>query len=180
MLDGAREAPLSESDHGKLRDALHALAELVVRTRNTQKTSAVVGKEEGSQTGTPPDNAATPPPGHGRNGAEAFGGARKVAIRHQTLTHGDLVDSTLKADMAQRVMKMLDRAPDGFASRFTVQAGSRIQIVTAEDVEWIGAAGDYVELHVNGRSYLLRETMASLEQRFDPAMFIRIHRSRIV
>jgi two-component system LytT family response regulator len=92
----------------------------------------------------------------------------------------DLVDSALKADMAQRVMKMLDRASDGFASRFTVQAGSRIQIVIAEDVEWIGAAGDYVELHVNGRSFLLRETMASLEQRLDPAKFLRIHRSRIV
>jgi len=61
-----------------------------------------------------------------------------------------------------------------------VQTGSRIQIVVAEDVEWIGAAGDYVELHVNGRSFLLRETMASLEQRLDPATFLRIHRSRIV
>ena len=46
VLDGAREAPLSESDHGKLRDALHALAELLVRTRNTEKTSEVVGKPE--------------------------------------------------------------------------------------------------------------------------------------
>jgi two-component system LytT family response regulator len=82
--------------------------------------------------------------------------------------------------MAQRVMKMLDRTSDGFVSRFTVQTGSRIQIVIAEDVEWIGAAGDYVELHVNGRSFLLRETMASLEQRLDPAKFLRIHRSRIV
>ena len=61
-----------------------------------------------------------------------------------------------------------------------MQTGSRIQIVTAEDIEWIGAAGDYVELHVNGCSFLLRETMASLEQRLDPAKFIRIHRSRIV
>jgi two-component system LytT family response regulator len=61
-----------------------------------------------------------------------------------------------------------------------VQTGSRIQIVTAEEVEWIGAAGDYVELHVSGRSFLLRETMASLEQRLDPARFLRIHRSRIV
>jgi hypothetical protein len=83
VLDGAREAPLSESDHGKLRDALHALAELLVRTRNTEKTSAVVGKPEGSQSETQPDNNATPPPGHGRNGAEAFGGARKVDIKHQ-------------------------------------------------------------------------------------------------
>ena len=91
-----------------------------------------------------------------------------------------LVDSPSKADTAQRVMKMLARVSDEHASRFTVQTGSRIQIVTAEDVEWIGAAGDYVELHVNGCSFLLRETMASLEQRLDPAKFIRIHRSRIV
>jgi hypothetical protein len=76
----------------------------------------------------------------------------------------DLIDSSLKADMAERVMKMLDVASDGFATRFMVQTGSGIQIVIAEDVEWIGAAGDYVELHVNGRSFLLRETMASLEQ----------------
>jgi two-component system, LytTR family, response regulator len=92
----------------------------------------------------------------------------------------DLVDSELKAEMAQRVRRMLDRAPDGFASRFTVQTGPCIQIVMAEDVEWIAAAGDYVELHVNGRSFLLRETMTSLEQRLDPAKFLRIHRSRIV
>jgi len=59
--------------------------------------------------------------------------------------------------MAQRVMKMPDGASDGYTSRFTVQTGSRIQIVTAEDVEWIGAAGDYVELHVNGRSFLFRD-----------------------
>ena len=92
----------------------------------------------------------------------------------------DLVHSSLKAEMAKRVIKLLERASDNYASRFTVQTGSRIQIVTAEEVEWIGAAGDYVEFHVSGRSFLLRETMASLEQRLDPTKFLRIHRSRIV
>ena len=68
VLDEAREAPLSEADHDKLKDALHALAALLVRSRNTEKTSEVLEKPEDSQTGTPPDNN-TPPPGHGRNGA---------------------------------------------------------------------------------------------------------------
>lgn len=90
------------------------------------------------------------------------------------------IDSELRADTAQRVMKILDGASNRYASRLTVQTGPRIQIVNAEDVEWISAAGDYVELHVNGCSFLVRETMASLEQRLDPAQFIRIHRSRIV
>ena len=92
----------------------------------------------------------------------------------------DLVDSKSKAAMAQRVMKMLDGASDQYASRFAVQTGSRIQIVVAEDIEWVGSAGNYVELHVTGRSFLLRESMASVEQRLDPEKFIRIHRSRIV
>jgi two-component system LytT family response regulator len=92
----------------------------------------------------------------------------------------DLVDSSLRAEMAKRVINLLGRASNHYVSRFTVQTGSRIQIVIAEEVEWIGAAGDYAELHVSGRYFLLRETMASLEQRLDPANFLRIHRSRIV
>ncbi|MHB1865600.1 MAG: LytR/AlgR family response regulator transcription factor [Acidobacteriaceae bacterium] len=91
-----------------------------------------------------------------------------------------LADSTLKSAMAARVLEILDRKSENWAPRFTVQTGSRIQVVLAEDVEWIGSAGDYVELHVNGRGHLLRETMASLERRLDPSKFLRIHRSRIV
>jgi two-component system LytT family response regulator len=91
-----------------------------------------------------------------------------------------LVDSTLKANLTQRVIKMLDRNSVQFTSRFTVQTGARIQIVLADDVGWIRAAGDYAELHVDGRSYLVRETMTSLEQRLDPNDFLRIHRSCIV
>ena len=91
-----------------------------------------------------------------------------------------IVDSALKATMTERVLEMLDRTSEKWTSRFMIQTGSRIQVVLAQDVEWIGAMGDYVELHVSGRSHLLRETMTSLERRLDPLQFLRIHRSRIV
>jgi two-component system, LytTR family, response regulator len=91
-----------------------------------------------------------------------------------------LLDSALKVTMAERLLQMIDQPCERFASRFTVRTGSRIQVVLAEDIEWIGAAGDYTELHSGGRTHLLRETMNSLEQRLDPAKFLRIHRSRIV
>jgi two-component system LytT family response regulator len=106
-----------------------------------------------------------------------MGNARFAAAVDRALK---LVDAASKATMAERVLEMLGQTANKYASRFTVQTGSRIQIVIAEDVEWIGAAGNYAELHVSGRSFLLREPMASLEQRLDPAKFIRIHRSRIV
>jgi len=68
VLDEARQAPLSEADYDKLKEALHTLAAMLVRPRNTEKTKAVV-EESGSSApgaGTKPDADAPPPPGHGR------------------------------------------------------------------------------------------------------------------
>jgi two-component system, LytTR family, response regulator len=90
------------------------------------------------------------------------------------------IDSNLRATQADRILAMLSQRSTKYVARFAVQIGSHIQIVLADDVEWIGAAGDYVELHVGGRSHLIRETMASLERKLDPAKFLRIQRSRIV
>ena len=54
VLDGAREAPLSEADHDKLKNALHALAAMLVRGRNTEKTSEVLHpSDEDLSLGTP-------------------------------------------------------------------------------------------------------------------------------
>ena len=57
VLDGARQAPLSEEDHHKLREELHALAAMLVRSRSTEKTSSVVEKPEDAagNTGKQPD-----------------------------------------------------------------------------------------------------------------------------
>src|SRR5216683_7704846 len=92
VLDGARQAPLSQDDYEKLKDALHALAAMLVRPRNTEKTSAVLEKSEGAEAGagTQPETSASPAaPGHGRNGAGAFVSSRKIAIAHPKLKHGD-------------------------------------------------------------------------------------------
>jgi LytTr DNA-binding domain len=67
-----------------------------------------------------------------------------------------------------------------YAERFAIKTGTRIQVVSEENVLWISAARDYAELHTRSGTHLLRETMRSLEQRLDPARFVRIHRSRIV
>lgn len=50
----------------------------------------------------------------------------------------------------------------------------------ASTIEWIEAAGNYVEVHAGGRATLHRVTMQELEQSLDPSSFARIHRSTIV
>ena len=75
VLDQAREAPLSEADHDKLKSALHALAGMLAKPRITEKTSAVV-----EQPPAPPSAETDAPKGHGRNGAGAYTSAKKVAV----------------------------------------------------------------------------------------------------
>jgi hypothetical protein len=73
VLDGARQAPLSEPDYDKLKDALHAMAALLARSRNTEKMNTVVGDAAGAgaRESGHSDATAPPPAGHGRNRATA-------------------------------------------------------------------------------------------------------------
>jgi hypothetical protein len=50
VLDGAKQAPLSDDDHDKLKGALHALVAMLARSPNNEKTSAVLGKPEAPPT----------------------------------------------------------------------------------------------------------------------------------
>jgi hypothetical protein len=87
IIDGAKSAPLSESDSEKLKTALHALAERLLPRPKTEKTSFVFGDpDSASPEGS--DQGKDPPVGHGRNGAAAYRGAEKVEIAHAKLTHG--------------------------------------------------------------------------------------------
>ena len=47
-------------------------------------------------------------------------------------------------------------------------------------MEYILASGQYVEVHAAGQRYFVRESMQHLEERLDPALFARVHRSVIV
>jgi transposase len=88
IVDRARQAPLSESDCDKLKTALHALVERLLPAAKTEKVGAVFGDENSRAPQSAPPGADQPA-GHGRNGAQAFSGAQKVAIAHQQLACGD-------------------------------------------------------------------------------------------
>ncbi|MEO8064480.1 MAG: LytTR family DNA-binding domain-containing protein [Pseudomonadota bacterium] len=64
--------------------------------------------------------------------------------------------------------------------RFLVRKLGTEFLVPARDIEWLEAAENYVNLHVRGRVYPLRSTMAAIQDRLDPQQFVRVHRSYIV
>ena len=64
--------------------------------------------------------------------------------------------------------------------RFLVRKLGKEFLINASEIEWLQASGNYVNLHVRGRDYPLRATMAGIEERLDPARFVRVHRSLFV
>jgi transposase len=88
IIDRSTRAPLSDSEGQKLKTALHAMAERLLRKRSTEKTSAVLPPD--AAPAGKPETGESAPCGHGRNGAAAFTGANKVTVAHATLHSGDL------------------------------------------------------------------------------------------
>jgi two-component system LytT family response regulator len=64
--------------------------------------------------------------------------------------------------------------------RLVIRAGGRVVFLDLDEVDWIGAAANYVKLSVDSNSYLLREGIGHISERLDPGRFVRIHRSTIV
>jgi two-component system LytT family response regulator len=85
-------------------------------------------------------------------------------------------------DAAERLGHLL--AENALASRrprrLPVKSNGHISLVSVDEIEWIESEGNYVRLHLSGRSHLLRETMSGIECRLDPERFLRIHRSAMV
>lgn len=102
------------------------------------------------------------------------------------------VDYLLKPVSAERLRRAVDRvaerrrvpetdaAATAHLEEFWVPHRSELVRIAAIDIERIDAERDYMRLHVGPRSYLLHQTIGTLEARLDPTRFIRLHRSVIV
>ncbi len=64
--------------------------------------------------------------------------------------------------------------------RLAIRDGAETVCVDIEAIDWIDAAGDYMCVHANDDTYVLRGTMKRLEELLDPSIFVRVHRSAIV
>jgi two-component system, LytTR family, response regulator len=67
-----------------------------------------------------------------------------------------------------------------YMERIPVEMRGKVRVVPAQEVDFIVADGPYAELYSGDRKYVIRESMQNLEDKLDPDMFIRTHRSVIV
>ena len=86
------------------------------------------------------------------------------------------------SDLRQRYEALLAAsAPEpAHVAALPVESRGRVRFVPVEQIDVIEADGPYAILHVGDRQYAIRERMQTLEDRLDPELFVRIHRSTIV
>jgi two-component system LytT family response regulator len=85
-------------------------------------------------------------------------------------------------ELDKRILALLDalKAETKYVERLVIKTGGRVFFLETDEVNWIEAEGNYVRLHTDKKSHLLRETIGSLEAQLDPKKFLRVHRSNIV
>jgi two-component system LytT family response regulator len=107
--------------------------------------------------------------------AEALERAKK-RVRERRL--GELASQL--ASVSAELRPHSDDSQAEFLTRLTFKEGERSIVLTSAEVIWIEAEDYYVLVHSKRGRHMVRVPLASLEERLDPNMFLRVHRAAIV
>jgi len=103
----------------------------------------------------------------------------KKATDHKARLMNLIVSMTGHPESAIEAMAE-HRGETRYPPRLTIRDGANVTLVPVTDVEWIDAAGDYMCIHAQNKTHVMRVTMKQLEALLDPALFLRVHRSTLI
>jgi two-component system LytT family response regulator len=72
------------------------------------------------------------------------------------------------------------RAYRKYPDRLAIKSAGRVFFINVEDIEWMDAADNYVQLHIGKQTHLFRSSITDMEGKLDPEKFLRIRHSTIV
>jgi two-component system LytT family response regulator/two-component system response regulator LytT len=78
------------------------------------------------------------------------------------------------------LLRRLEERRTVYVSQVPVHSGKRILIVPVGDVLWFGVEYRLVYAHTHERAFMTNYTLRELEERLDPAVFFRAHKSSLV
>lgn len=92
-----------------------------------------------------------------------------------------------REDLSHRILSLLDqiqpKQPQNTCAPLDclmIKNGGRVHFLRVKEIDWIEAAGVYVQIHTAGKTWLHRISLGELEAKLDARRFLRIHRSTIV
>lgn len=79
--------------------------------------------------------------------------------------------------LAENLMK---KGQPDYPNRILVSSGQKLIAIATESIIWINADGDYSQMITEQQSYLSNYGIGQLEEKLDPKLFLRVHRSSII
>jgi two-component system LytT family response regulator len=85
-------------------------------------------------------------------------------------------------DVAQDVVHehAWPRPDPATAARLCIKQGDRSIILDERDIQWVEAEDYYVLVHTTGGRHMIRTSLATMEERLSPDLFVRTHRGALV
>jgi two-component system LytT family response regulator len=74
----------------------------------------------------------------------------------------------------------MDAPAAKYIRQLAFKSRGRLIFTNVNDIEWVSAEGNYVRIFAREQSHLIRGTVQAMEEKLDPKMFVRIHRSSII
>ncbi|MCR9160227.1 MAG: LytR/AlgR family response regulator transcription factor [Nannocystaceae bacterium] len=69
---------------------------------------------------------------------------------------------------------------DGGGQRLYLRDGGRMLCICVDEIEWVAAAGNYIEIHTGRKTHLVRHTVKAMVAKLNPDKFLRVRPSAIV
>lgn len=82
--------------------------------------------------------------------------------------------------LARAKEKLCAARPASLTDRIIVKSAGAVSFVRIAEIDWIEADDYYARLHVGGKNYMIRRSLADLEHDLSAAKFCRAHRSALV
>ena len=111
---------------------------------------------------------------------DQFAQRKSVKHREQLVALLASVTGAGQLDAEELLARGAEAIPRRFPEVLPIRLGRETIRLPVTAIEWVDAAGDYMCVHAEGRTHVVRATMKQFEERLDPADFPRIHRSTIV
>jgi len=111
---------------------------------------------------------------------ERFSQRRSIRRREQLVAMLARVTGEGRLDADELLARGVDGLPRRWPEVLPIRLGRETVRLPVSAIDWIDAAGDYMCVHAEGRTHVVRATMKQFEERLDPGSFLRVHRSTIV
>ncbi|MDG2018493.1 MAG: LytTR family DNA-binding domain-containing protein [Porticoccaceae bacterium] len=93
---------------------------------------------------------------------------------------GAIEEISERASKEEKAEEPESNIPDGMKRKLLVRDSGVVKVIPFDDIDWVDAAGDYMCVHADGETHVIRSTLRDLMTKLDDNLFVRIHRSTIV